>query len=183
MRSSARSRRALNVSNSASFVAFRKQVAAELAATCGRTDFDYLVNNAGYGLFNPICQRHGGRVRWPVRGPSQGAILPYTGVVVAGSRWRRHREHHQREDTRRYCGGGPLRRVQGWARGAYPLYGQGIRRPPDPCEHSVARPYPHRSGRRVERRVRGAASRAAWSSRRYRARLLAGLQRVVLRSR
>jgi NAD(P)-dependent dehydrogenase (short-subunit alcohol dehydrogenase family) len=44
----------LDVSDTASFSAFKDEVAAVLAATWDRTDFDHLVNNAGYGLFNPI---------------------------------------------------------------------------------------------------------------------------------
>lgn len=45
----------LDVSNTASFARFKDDVAVALAATWGRTDFDHLVNNAGYGLFNPIA--------------------------------------------------------------------------------------------------------------------------------
>lgn len=45
----------LDVSDTASFGAFKEEVAAALATTWGRTDFDHLVNNAGYGLFNPIA--------------------------------------------------------------------------------------------------------------------------------
>lgn len=43
------------LSNTASFASFKDDVAAALAATWGRSDFDHLVNNAGYGLFNPIA--------------------------------------------------------------------------------------------------------------------------------
>jgi NAD(P)-dependent dehydrogenase (short-subunit alcohol dehydrogenase family) len=45
----------LDVADTASFAAFKDEVAAVLAATWDRTDFDHLVNNAGYGLFNPIA--------------------------------------------------------------------------------------------------------------------------------
>jgi NAD(P)-dependent dehydrogenase (short-subunit alcohol dehydrogenase family) len=45
----------LDVSETASFAAFRDRVAAVLASTWGRSDFDHLVNNAGHGLFNPIA--------------------------------------------------------------------------------------------------------------------------------
>lgn len=45
----------LDVSDIATFPAFRDAVAATLAATWDRTDFDHLVNNAGFGLFNPIA--------------------------------------------------------------------------------------------------------------------------------
>lgn len=44
----------LDVSNTAAFDAFRASVAEALAKTWGRTDFDALVNNAGYGLYAPI---------------------------------------------------------------------------------------------------------------------------------
>jgi NAD(P)-dependent dehydrogenase (short-subunit alcohol dehydrogenase family) len=45
---------ALDVGQVASFAGFRAQVAAALKLTWGRDRFDALVNNAGYGLFNPI---------------------------------------------------------------------------------------------------------------------------------
>jgi NAD(P)-dependent dehydrogenase (short-subunit alcohol dehydrogenase family) len=45
----------LDVSDTASFPAFTQAVAASLAATWGRSDFDHLVNNAGYGLFKSIA--------------------------------------------------------------------------------------------------------------------------------
>lgn len=45
----------LDVGNVSSFPAFRDAVAAQLQSVWGRGDFDYLVNNAGYGLFNPIA--------------------------------------------------------------------------------------------------------------------------------
>jgi len=44
----------LDLADTSSFPAFREAVATTLAAIWGRTDFDGLVNNAGYGLFNPI---------------------------------------------------------------------------------------------------------------------------------
>jgi NAD(P)-dependent dehydrogenase (short-subunit alcohol dehydrogenase family) len=44
----------LDVADTSSFLAFRETVATTLAAIWDRTDFDGLVNNAGYGLFNPI---------------------------------------------------------------------------------------------------------------------------------
>lgn len=44
----------LDVADIASFAAFRDDVTAALATTWGRTDFDHLVNNAGYGVYNPI---------------------------------------------------------------------------------------------------------------------------------
>jgi NAD(P)-dependent dehydrogenase (short-subunit alcohol dehydrogenase family) len=44
----------LDVADTASLSAFRESVSTTLAATWGRTDFDQLVNNAGYGLYNPI---------------------------------------------------------------------------------------------------------------------------------
>lgn len=45
---------ALDVGKLASFEGFRDAVAHALASTWGRDRFDALVNNAGYGLFNPI---------------------------------------------------------------------------------------------------------------------------------
>lgn len=45
----------LDVGDSASFPAFREAVRSTLLATWDRTDFDFLVNNAGYGLYNPIA--------------------------------------------------------------------------------------------------------------------------------
>ncbi|KZX52704.1 3-oxoacyl-ACP reductase [Erythrobacter sp. HI00D59] len=45
----------LDVSSSKSFTAFRARVQETLQTTWGRDDFDALVNNAGYGLYNPIA--------------------------------------------------------------------------------------------------------------------------------
>lgn len=45
---------ALDVGNVASFARFREDVAAALMSTWGKERFDALVNNAGYGTFNPI---------------------------------------------------------------------------------------------------------------------------------
>jgi len=44
----------LDVGNSRSFPAFREAVSAQLNAIWHRKTFDYLVNNAGYGLYAPI---------------------------------------------------------------------------------------------------------------------------------
>ncbi|MFA7414066.1 MAG: SDR family oxidoreductase [Rhizobium sp.] len=44
----------LDVGNAASFPAFAGEVAAVLLKVWGRTDFDCLVNNAGFGFFNFI---------------------------------------------------------------------------------------------------------------------------------
>jgi len=44
----------LDVAKVATFPAFAKAVAAALMSTWARDRFDALVNNAGYGLFNPI---------------------------------------------------------------------------------------------------------------------------------
>jgi NAD(P)-dependent dehydrogenase (short-subunit alcohol dehydrogenase family) len=44
----------LDVGDSSSFPDFRDAVAALLQTVWGRQTFDYLVNNAGYGLYNPI---------------------------------------------------------------------------------------------------------------------------------
>lgn len=45
----------LDVTDSGSFPAFRQAVGAALQTVWDRKDFDGLVNNAGYGLFNPIA--------------------------------------------------------------------------------------------------------------------------------
>jgi NAD(P)-dependent dehydrogenase (short-subunit alcohol dehydrogenase family) len=45
----------LDVADSVTFPAFRDSVKTALHEIWGRDDFDYLVNNAGYGLFNPIA--------------------------------------------------------------------------------------------------------------------------------
>ncbi|BEU28124.1 SDR family oxidoreductase [Paraburkholderia sp. 22B1P] len=44
----------LDVGNSRSFPEFRKAVATQLKAIWSRETFDFLVNNAGYGLYAPI---------------------------------------------------------------------------------------------------------------------------------
>lgn len=45
----------LDVGDSRSFTQFRDEVKAQLQSVWGCQTFDYLVNNAGYGLFNPIA--------------------------------------------------------------------------------------------------------------------------------
>jgi NAD(P)-dependent dehydrogenase (short-subunit alcohol dehydrogenase family) len=45
---------ALDVGKVATFATFREQVANALGSIWGRQDFDYLVNNAGHGVFEPI---------------------------------------------------------------------------------------------------------------------------------
>jgi len=45
----------LDVSDTASFQDFRSELEAALKQTWDRTSFDALVNNAGYGLYNPIA--------------------------------------------------------------------------------------------------------------------------------
>jgi NAD(P)-dependent dehydrogenase (short-subunit alcohol dehydrogenase family) len=44
----------LDVADSGSFMVFRDFVRENLQSVWDRLDFDYLVNNAGYGLYNPI---------------------------------------------------------------------------------------------------------------------------------
>jgi NAD(P)-dependent dehydrogenase (short-subunit alcohol dehydrogenase family) len=45
----------LDVADASAFPGFREQVAIALKERFGRQDFDFLVNNAGYGLFAPIA--------------------------------------------------------------------------------------------------------------------------------
>jgi NAD(P)-dependent dehydrogenase (short-subunit alcohol dehydrogenase family) len=45
----------LDVSDTTSFAEFKQAVVTALAQTWGRTTFDHLVNNAGYGLFKSIA--------------------------------------------------------------------------------------------------------------------------------
>lgn len=45
----------LDVGDADSFPAFREAVAAALRTRFARDDFDFLVNNAGHGLYNPIA--------------------------------------------------------------------------------------------------------------------------------
>ena len=45
----------LDVADSSTFPAFAHEVRSILQTTWNRTDFDHLVNNAGYGLFKPIA--------------------------------------------------------------------------------------------------------------------------------
>ncbi|NKK74830.1 SDR family oxidoreductase [Rhizobium leguminosarum bv. viciae] len=45
----------LDVGDISAFPAFRDAVKAQLQAVWGRKTFDYLINNAGYGLFNAIA--------------------------------------------------------------------------------------------------------------------------------
>lgn len=46
----------LNVSETASFTAFAEQVKTQLKLVWGRETFDYLVNNAGIGLYAPFAE-------------------------------------------------------------------------------------------------------------------------------
>jgi len=45
----------LDVGKVGTFAAFRDEVASVLRQNFGRADFDFLVNNAGHGLYNPIA--------------------------------------------------------------------------------------------------------------------------------
>lgn len=73
----------LDAGDSASFPAFRDQVCKVLQETWGRSDFDALVNNAGYGLFNPIAtvteEEFEGLFRVHLKGPFflTQALLPW----------------------------------------------------------------------------------------------------------
>ncbi|MDT7532040.1 SDR family oxidoreductase [Sphingobium sp. SA2] len=63
----------LNVADCASFPTFRDQVRDALQAIWDRRDFDALVNNAGYGLYNPIAtvteEEFDGLFRVHLKGP------------------------------------------------------------------------------------------------------------------
>jgi NAD(P)-dependent dehydrogenase (short-subunit alcohol dehydrogenase family) len=135
----------LDVADTRSFPAFRDAVTAALAATWGRSNFDHLVNNAGYGLFNPIATvteaEFDGLFAVHLKGPFflTQILLP----LIAD-------------------GGAIVNLTSATTRVATPgvaPYGQGVRRSPDSCQCGVAGCDPHRSRRRIERRVRGAARR------------------------
>lgn len=72
----------LDVTDSASFPAFREAADEALQTVWDRKDFDGLVNNAGYGLFNPIAtvteEEFDGLFRIHLKGPFflTKALLP-----------------------------------------------------------------------------------------------------------
>nr|WP_087575764.1 MULTISPECIES: SDR family oxidoreductase [unclassified Sphingomonas]AJW29566.1 Short-chain dehydrogenase/reductase SDR [Sphingomonas sp. JE1] len=72
----------LDVSSTAEFPAFRDTVRQALATTWNANSFDFLVNNAGYGLYNPIAtvteDEFDGLFRVHLRGPFflTQALLP-----------------------------------------------------------------------------------------------------------
>jgi NAD(P)-dependent dehydrogenase (short-subunit alcohol dehydrogenase family) len=72
----------LDVSNTAAFVEFRDAVGEVLAKTWTAETFDFLVNNAGYGLYNPIAtvteDQFDGLFRVHLKGPFflTQALLP-----------------------------------------------------------------------------------------------------------
>lgn len=72
----------LDVSDSAAFLAFRDAVGEMLAKTWNRKTFDFLVNNAGHGLYNPIAtvteEQFEGLFRVHLKGPFflTQALLP-----------------------------------------------------------------------------------------------------------
>lgn len=63
----------LDVSDSVAFPIFREAVSAALEANWGLSNFNYLVNNAGYGLYNPIAtvteEQFDGLFRVHLKGP------------------------------------------------------------------------------------------------------------------
>jgi NAD(P)-dependent dehydrogenase (short-subunit alcohol dehydrogenase family) len=63
----------LDVTDTTTFAAFATTVRSTLQETWGRTDFDHLVNNAGYGLYNPIAtvteEQFDGLFRVHLKGP------------------------------------------------------------------------------------------------------------------
>lgn len=46
----------LNVGDTGSFTVFRDALRTQLKAVWAREKFDFLVNNAGYGLYTPLCE-------------------------------------------------------------------------------------------------------------------------------
>ncbi|MCQ1574217.1 SDR family oxidoreductase [Neorhizobium galegae] len=72
----------LDVSNSATFPAFRDAVGDALSKTWNAQTFDFLVNNAGHGLYNPIAtvteEEFDGLFRVHLKGPFflTQALLP-----------------------------------------------------------------------------------------------------------
>jgi NAD(P)-dependent dehydrogenase (short-subunit alcohol dehydrogenase family) len=72
----------LDVSDSQSFAAFRDEAHNALKATWGRNDYDFLVNNAGYGIYGPIAtvteEQFDGLFRVHLKGPFflTQALLP-----------------------------------------------------------------------------------------------------------
>lgn len=64
---------ALDVTDTTTFAAFATTVRSTLQEAWGRTDFDHLVNNAGYGLYNPIAtvteEQFDGLFRVHLKGP------------------------------------------------------------------------------------------------------------------
>lgn len=63
----------LDVADSSSFPAFRETVAHELKSNWDRDTFDYLVNNAGYGVYHPFAavteEEFDGLFKVHLRGP------------------------------------------------------------------------------------------------------------------
>jgi NAD(P)-dependent dehydrogenase (short-subunit alcohol dehydrogenase family) len=148
----------LDVGHSSSFPAFRNAVKAQLQAVWGRETFDYLVNNAGYGLFNPIAtvteEQFDGLFNVHLKGPFflTQILLP---LMDDGG----HRQHDQRHHPRRHCRCRALCRLQGRPGSADALHGQGVRRAPHPGQRHRAGCHPHRTRWRAERGVRGHAGR------------------------
>jgi len=72
----------LDVADSTSFSGFREKVREVLSSGWNRTEFDSLVNNAGYGLYNPIAtvteEEFDGLFRVHLKGPFflTQALLP-----------------------------------------------------------------------------------------------------------
>ena len=57
-----------------------------LAITWGPKTFDYLVNNAGIGIYAPFAENHGSRFR-PTDGHSlEGRVLPYSDAPTVDRR-------------------------------------------------------------------------------------------------
>jgi NAD(P)-dependent dehydrogenase (short-subunit alcohol dehydrogenase family) len=121
----------LDVGDIGAFPAFRDAVAAKLQSIFGRGDFDYLVNNAGYGLFNPIAtvteEQFDGLFNVHLKGPFflTQILLP---LMADGGQIINITSATTRVAT---SGCRSLCRLQGWPRSPDPLHGQGVRRAPD----------------------------------------------------
>lgn len=116
----------LDVSATGTFAAFRDAVVQTLRTTWGANTLGGLVNNAGYGLFNPLESvteaQFDGLFNVHLKGP-----FFLTQTLLPLLEEHAHRQPHQRHHPRRYRRCGAICRLQGRPRRTHPLHGQGIR--------------------------------------------------------